>query len=275
LEKLIDARLKRRSMIFVGILVACLAGYKLLTREPAPIPTAAQSCFEAGVGRPATAADSATSTQFFAALDTVFQALSSPSFATIGLEKFKAAQISPDFEPRLITWELMGFLSNASVSQALDSQTKQGYSEQVFPFGIRPDFQDLNAYVGSGEFGKALAREKLHPGVACEMKNLLQGRYLMVLRTTSLVAPGYVNGTKVYTTGMYRGRLIMLDLELGIPVSETELVAANDPAYDDPLHFNSAPIGIPLDNLLDNIVAAASQSAKASFGKPILPRPRR
>jgi hypothetical protein len=275
LNQSIDAKLKRRSLIFVGILVAGLAGYKLLTRAPEPIHTAAESCFEAGRGRQPSAADSTIFALFHAKLDAAFQALSRSIIAENGLDKIPAAQIRADFEPRLITWELLRYLCKQPSWPEMDGRSKNGAAADDFPFGLLPDFQDLNAYLGSGDFGKALAHAQFHPGVACEMENALQDRYLMVLKTESRVEPGYISGSQVYATGRYSGTLFIVDLEQGIVVAQKEVFAGNDPAYDDPLHYKSARLGVPLDNLLDSIFSVASQHAVAIFGKPILQRPRR
>ncbi len=255
----------KKVFILIGIFVVGMSLYNYFTKYQPTQESERFTKYLANINKPISASDSMSLNLFYKKIRQIHFDIFNDSIAKPFLNK-GLIEVSTDFEPQVVSLELLDFTFDGYFVKARTELNKDEYYKNKFVSnGL---LNTINQYFGEASFANDFCKRKWHEGFLAETIEIEKDRYLMVLATVSRIEPE-ISGVQGFKSGSYKGRLYAADLKTGQIMALSDIIAENDQTVLSKKYIEGDAIIKLKQNLVDNVLIAVSRQSERWFGKAL------
>lgn len=200
--------------------------------------------------QPATHEDSARINMLYEKLSSVYRMLNDTDYCEIAPIPF-TKQLPENFESKLITSYFLNYLFDSTVI----ADRKPGI------------LQDLDHTMGSGNFPVEMQYRRFNAGFANDARYILDEKYILVLITCELSRPSFIEDTKQFEAGFYKGQILVVDLAAMKVEGAYYVEASTDDEIKSIPYLKDHMDKKLMDNLVANITRRVDGASVMIFGR--------
>ncbi|HTF06449.1 MAG TPA: hypothetical protein VK826_20595 [Bacteroidia bacterium] len=216
---------------------------------------------------PVTQADSLQINALYEKLGRIYTIINTYDFDTLlEFNRVNKAALPADFQPKVMTYELLEFLCDSAAAHARPEEERSVYAK----FGNRfSDFEDgIQRSMGTGDFRYNMLARRFNGGLAFDVNYIFKEKYIGVLVTMEMTKPEiYADGSDNFYQGSYHGGILVFDIHTLQNVAYVQFVTGNHDEVKVGPYDDQKQNSILLDDMEDNILTHVNDASISVFGR--------